>query len=233
MDKNTSLHVPWVQIVNLLSDLVVYKHYDFNEFLRKMIKIINTLIPVDACLIYFYDREKNELILVGSNKAHEDLLEKITLKKGEGITGWVLEHNKTVAIATNAYLDPRFKSFHELPEDTFESFLSVPVKDENGIVGVVNMQSKKPYDFSNQQIQSVEAIMKIIASAFTKVVLERKVGRLENKLKERQIIDEAKGVLMKVKNIDENEAYHHLRNEAMVKRKTMREIAEAILLVLK
>ncbi len=225
--------VPWFTIIGLLSDLVVFNHYDFNEFLQKLIKVVNQVIPVDACLIYFYDRERKELILVGSKRRHDELLGHITMKKGEGITGWVVVHGKTVVLAKEAYKDPRFKFFKELPEDKFEGFLSVPIFDENGVVGVINFQSKLPYSFSNQQIQSIEAIVKIIASAFANIILERRVGQLEDKLQARQIIEEAKGILMNVRNISESEAYHYLRKEAMAKRKTMKEIAEAVILVLK
>lgn len=220
-------------IINLLSDLVVFNHYDFSEFLQKLIKIVNQIIPVDSCLIYFYDRERRELILVGSKKQHDELLGHITMKKGEGITGWVLEHGKTVVLEKEAFKDPRFKFFKELPEDKFEGFVSVPIIDEHGVVGVINMQSKLPYSFTDQQVKSLEAIVKLISSAFANIILERKVGKLEDKLKERQVVEEAKGILMKVRNLSENDAYHYLRKEAMAKRKTMKEIAEAVILVLK
>jgi len=226
-------HVPWVEVVNLLSELVVFKHYSFDEFLKKLIKVVLKIVPVDACLIYFYDREKKELSLSGSKKPHHKLLGNIILKRGEGITGWVVEHNKIVAISEEAYKDSRFKFFRELPEDKFEAFLSVPIVDEDGVVGVINFQSRLPYSFTKMQIEAIGGIVKIIASAFEKVAADRKVGHLENKLKERQLIEEAKGILMKVKNLDESEAYHYIRREAMAKRKSMREIAEAVLLVLK
>ena len=231
--KVESLNVPWLEVVTLLSNLVVFKHSTFDEFLQKLIQIVIKVIPVDACLIYFYDKAQKELTLVASKKSHNELLGNITLKKGEGITGWVVEHNKAVAIEKEAYKDSRFKPFKELPEDKYEAFLSVPIVDENGIIGVINLQCRRPYLFSNQQIETIEAIVKIISSAFEKIVLDRKVGHLENKLKERQLVEEAKGVIMKVKKMHENEAYHYLRKEAMTKRKSMREIAEAVLLVLK
>lgn len=228
-----SLHVPWLEVVTILSNLVVFKHYDFNEFLQKLMKVVVKIVPVDACLIYFYDRERKELTLVASKKPHDELLGHISMKKGEGITGWVVEHSQTVAIEKEAYRDPRFKPFKELPEDQYESFLSVPIVNEDGVVGVINFQSRLPYSFSAGQIETLEAIVKIISSAFQKVILERKIGDLEVKLKERQVIEEAKGVIMKVKSLDENQAYHYLRREAMSKRKSMKEIAEAVLLVLK
>lgn len=225
--QNSSL----LKVINHLAELVVFDSYEFNHFLKKLIKVITEIIPVDSCFIYFYDRDKKELILVGSKKPHTEELGKIVLKKGEGITGWVAEHQKTVALETKAYQDPRFKFFKQLPEDTYESFLSVPIIDKNGVVGVVNLQNRRPLIFSKQQISIIESLVKIISSAFVKVMLERKVGELQNQLEERKVVEKAKGILMKAKNFDEDEAYTFLRNESMVKRKPMKEIAEAVLLV--
>ena len=219
------------EIIDLLSKLVVFNSYDFQEFLNKLIKLILKIIPVESCLIYFYDREKKELILVASKKPHEKLMGKIKLRWGEGITGWVAAHKKTAALTKEAYKDNRFKFFEELPEDRFEAFLSVPIIDREGVVGVINLQNKTAFDFTKDQIRRLEAVVKIIASAFEKIVLERRIGHLETKLEERKIIEKAKGILMKMKNIDENKAYTMMRNEAMQKRKTLRDIAEAIILV--
>lgn len=221
----------FTKIVALLSDLVVFNSYDFNHFLKKLIKLIIQIIPVDSCLIYFYDRQHKELILIGSKKSHKKLLGKITLKKGEGITGWVVAHKKTVALANKAYQDERFKYFKELPEDLYEAFLSVPIIDREGIAGVINLQNKLPYNFTKEEIKTIEAVVKIIASAFEKIVLERKVGYLENKLEERKTIEKAKGILMKEKKLSEKDAYDMIRKESMNKRKTMKEIAEAVILV--
>lgn len=225
--------IPIVELITLLSDLVVFKHYDFDEFLKKVIILVAEVVTVDACLIYFYDNEKKQLSLAASKILHSDLVGTITLKKGEGITGWVVEHGTSVAIEKEAYKDPRFKPFKELPEDLYEAFLSVPIIDESGVIGVINLQNKLPYKFLSTQVELLEAIVKIIAAGFAQVVLTRRVGKLQDKLKERQVIEEAKGLLMKLKSIDESEAYHYIRKEAMCKRKSMREIAEAVLLVLK
>ena len=59
---------------------------------------------------------------------------------GQGITGWVAEHREPVAIPEKAALDPRFQFFHELPEDSYEAFLSVPLMCRGRVVGVINLQ---------------------------------------------------------------------------------------------
>lgn len=227
----TTKKEPVLDIVTLLADLVVFNSYSFDEFLTKLIKLITGIIPVNSCLIYFYDRQHKQLILCGSKKSHNELMGKIYMEKGEGITGWVAEHKQTVVLKKEAYTDPRFKHFEELPEDKYEAFLSVPIVDKEGVVGVVNLQHRAPYGFSDQQIQLIEAVVKIISSAFENIMLERKVGHLEDKLEERKIVERAKGLLMKKIQISEKQAFTMIRTESMKKRKTMKEIAEAVILL--
>lgn len=218
-------------VIGLLSDIVVFSQYDFGEFLKKLITIIAKICPADSCLIYFYDEQNKNLILLGSKKPHNQDLKDIVMKEGEGITGWVAKHHKTVVIEKNAYLDERFKYFEQLPEDKYESFLSVPIINEKGIAGVINLQNKNPHIFTKQEIKTLEALVKIIASAFAKIALERKLNKLQNQLEERKVVEKAKGIIMRVKNINEEEAFSFMRKEAMNKRKSIKEIADAILLV--
>jgi len=217
------------QIATILSDLVVFDRLSLDQFLDKIIKLINKIIDVDSCFIYLYQNKK--LTLFASKKPHQNLLGKITLKEGEGITGWVAEHKKTVAIKEKAYLDPRFKFFKELPEDRYEAFLSVPIIDKQGLVGVINLQNKKPKVFSKKEKQMVEIFASVIASGLRKVILQEKLGFLEEKLEERKIVEKAKGILMKKENLTEEEAYKRMQKEAMKKRKRLKEIAEAVILL--
>jgi signal transduction protein with GAF and PtsI domain len=217
------------KIATILSDLIVFDRLSLDQFLDKIIKLINKIIDVDSCFIYLYQNKK--LTLFASKKPHQNLLGKITLKEGEGITGWVAEHKKTVAIKEKAYLDPRFKFFKELPEDRYEAFLSVPIIDKQGLVGVINLQNKKPKVFSKKEKQMIEIFASIIASGLRKVILQEKLGFLEEKLEERKIVEKAKGILMKKENLTEEEAYKKMQKEAMKKRKRLKEIAEAVILL--
>ena len=217
------------KIATILSDLIVFDRLSLDQFLDKIIKLINKIIDVDSCFIYLYQNKK--LTLIASKKPHQNLLGKITLKEGEGITGWVAENKKTVAIKEKAYLDPRFKFFKELPEDRYEAFLSVPIIDKQGLVGVINLQNKKPKVFSKKERQMVEIFASVIASGLRKVILQQRLGFLEEKLEERKIVEKAKGILMKKENFTEEEAYQKMQKEAMKKRKKLKEIAEAVILL--
>jgi len=60
--------------------------------------------------------------------------------------------------------------------------------------------------------------------------LEREVGGLKDALESRKVVERAKGVLMDSHGLRESEAFHRIRKTSMDARKSMREVAEAILL---
>jgi response regulator NasT len=59
--------------------------------------------------------------------------------------------------------------------------------------------------------------------------LRDEVGKLRETLETRKLVDRAKGLLMK-RGLDEPSAFRRLQKLAMDKRKSLREVAEAILL---
>ncbi|KRL56113.1 ANTAR domain-containing response regulator [Furfurilactobacillus rossiae] len=60
--------------------------------------------------------------------------------------------------------------------------------------------------------------------------LSDEVDDLTIKLKERKLIDRAKGILMSENNLSEDAAYKMLRNLSMSKRRSMKDIAELIVM---
>jgi len=60
--------------------------------------------------------------------------------------------------------------------------------------------------------------------------LERQVVELQEALEARKLIERAKGILMQVHGLSEAEAFQRMRRISMDNRKSMREVAEAILL---
>jgi len=59
--------------------------------------------------------------------------------------------------------------------------------------------------------------------------LESELERTKSALEERKVIDRAKGILMKAKNLTEDEAYTLLRKTAMNEKKKIADIAQSII----
>lgn len=204
---------------------------EINELLDEIVKIASKITKADSCLIYTINRKKNELELRASKNPHPaNLIKKVTMKLGEGITGWVAKENKPVVITKGASYDPRFKSFKNLPEDRYEAFISVPIVNKRGVVGVINVQHKKVHEYSEMEINLLTAIGKLVGGAVENALLIEETLELKEALEIRKIIEKAKGILMKRKGYNEDEAYRRIRQESMDSRKTLKEVAEAIIL---
>ncbi len=203
---------------------------EIDQLLKEIVKIASKLTKADSCLIYVLNGEKQELVLRASLNPHLDLLQKIKIKMGEGITGWVAKEKKPVAIARGAGGDARFKFFRSLPEDKFEAFLSIPIINRTGVVGVINIQHKHSHIHSQMEVNLLAAIGKLVGGAVENALLIEETFMLKEALEMRKFVEKAKGILMKEKKVSEGEAYKILQKESMNNRKSLKEIAEAVII---
>lgn len=118
---------------------------DLEALLGQIVELVVDVTHADACLLYLLDERAGELVLRASKNPHPRLIGRITLGLGEGITGWVAKKKTPVMIARRASLDPRFRFFHNLQEDRYEAFLSMPVLRQGQVVGVINVQHRRPH----------------------------------------------------------------------------------------
>lgn len=203
---------------------------ELSQVLAEIVRIASAVTHGDSVLIYLVDPASQTLTLRASKNPHKTLLTKITLKVGEGITGWVAAEKKPVAIARGAKKDPRFKLFRSLPEDTFEAFLSVPILIKREVVGVINVQHKKEHDHTAMEMNLLTAMGKLVGGVVANARLIEETQMLKDALTTRKLVEKAKGILMKRKGISEQEAYALLQKESMHAGKSLKEIADAVLL---
>src|SRR3984885_9633633 len=199
-----------------------------HDVLNRVVEFATSIVRCDACLIYVHQGHK--LVLRASKIPHAELLDNLDLQLGQGITGWVAENREPVAIAKNAAGDTRFKAFKDLPEDRFEAFLSVPLLSRGKLVGVINVQHKKPHEHTQREIQLLSTIGFLVGAEIEMARLEMEREELSDRLETRKVVDRAKGILQRDLKIDEESAYAALRKQSRQKRRSMRELAEAIVL---
>src|SRR5579871_839977 len=77
-----------------------------HEVLADVVEFVNSAVKCDSCLVYLL--EQDQLVLRASKNPHPEAVDRLKLKLGSGITGWVAEHRKPVAIPKNAFKDRRF-----------------------------------------------------------------------------------------------------------------------------
>jgi|SRR5579863_527892 len=146
-----------VEILHRITESISSR-LDLDAVLKEIVEMVTEVTKGDACLFYLLDVQAQELVLMASKNPHPKLIGRIKLELGEGITGWVAKEGRTVAIQRNASDDPRFKVFHNLPEDRYQAFISVPVINNKEVVGVINVQHKRPHVHSEGEVALLTTI---------------------------------------------------------------------------
>lgn len=225
-----------LSILHQVSSLVS-SDLSLDEMLGEVIGLTVQATACDACLVYLFEKESNEIVLRASQVPHAAALDNLRMKLGEGVTGWVAEHKSVVALSKDAALDARFKRFQALVEDTYEAFLSVPLVSGGDLIGVVNVHHRKPHAHTREEIGTVVFMGEQLGIAISKSLLEEENARLQEETQEmkrelatRKLVERAKGILQQRHRISEEEAYLRLRNQSRRLRRPMKELAEAIIL---
>ncbi len=126
------------------------------EVLQGIVDLVVEFTQCDSCLVYLLDGD--ELVLCASNTPHPSTIGKLRLRITEGLTGWVARERRLLSISREAYRDPRWKSFGDLPEDSFEAFLSAPVIARNRVVGVINVQHRTPHQHTGNEMEVLTTV---------------------------------------------------------------------------
>lgn len=126
------------------------------EAFQGVVSLVVEFMDCDSCLLYLL--EQKELVLCASNSPRPDTIGKVRLKLGEGLTGRVARERRLLSISKEAYLDPRFKHFSDLPEDNYEAFLSAPVILRNRVAGVINVQHREQHFHTGGEMELLTTV---------------------------------------------------------------------------
>lgn len=146
------------QQLRLVQKISRFMARDMNlaDAFQEVVSLVVEFMSCDSCLLYLV--VDHELVLCASNNPQPETIGKVRLQLGEGLTGWVARERRFVSISREAYLDPRFKHFSDLPEDTYEAFLSAPVMVRNRMAGVINVQHREPHFHSGGEMELLTTV---------------------------------------------------------------------------
>lgn len=203
-------------------------NFDLDSVLHEVIQLVDSIAHCDEIFIYLL--RDHELVCCAAKREVPAKWKKIHLNIGDGITGWVAEHRKPVALTKHAYHDARFHLFTNLAADRYEAFLSLPLLHHDHLVGVMNVQYKKRNNFPPRIVRLLQTISYATAGALENARLIAEAAELHAALASRKVIEQAKGKLMHAFGMTEEEAYQWMKRRAMDVRKPMFDIAQAIMM---
>jgi len=202
------------------------------EILKLIVMVTAKVTGVEICSLWLIDETKDSkaIRLKATQAIDPEYVKDRSLKMHEGVVGFVATHNEPLIIK-DVLKEPRFKEKEMAKKLGLVSMLGVPlqVKDEK-VIGVLNCFTAEPHDFSETEVNLVTAVANQAAVAILNTELMVKTTVIQEELETRKLVERAKEVLMRRRKIEGNEAYRWLQQRSMNSRKSMRRVAEAVLL---
>ena len=126
--------------------------------------------------------------------------------------------------------DPRWPSVGPLAAGHgVHAVLGVPVDLREGPVGTLNVYAAQPHTWDKVDIAAIQAYTRVIASLLRTAVRAHVSGKaarqLQHALDHRSLIEQAKGVVMQRRGIDQQAAFDLLRGHARATRRRLDEVA--------
>ncbi len=98
------------------------------------------------------------------------------------------------------------------------------------MAGLLILHHKKPHAYTEQEIRLLSTIGILVGSEIEIERLEDCNSDLLYQLETRKLVERGKGILQRSLGLSEEEAYLALQRQSRQKKRSMREIAEAIIL---
>ncbi len=198
--------------------------------------ILNLIVTVTAevmhskiCSIMLLDAKKNELVIKATQSMSKEYINKNPLKLGEGIAGKVALENKSAAVY-DIIKNDEYKSKDIARKESLSSMLCIPLHVKGNVIGVLNLYTSEPHNFSDYEINILSTVADAAAIVIENSKLMIETNLIREELESRKSLERAKGIIMRELNITEDEAFKKIQKFSMNSRKSMREVSEAIIM---
>ncbi|MDY6797038.1 MAG: GAF and ANTAR domain-containing protein [Actinomycetota bacterium] len=222
------LYEKQVEALAEVSRAIVSGRY-LEDILKLIVMVTAEIMGSNICSIMLVDEKEGTLQTKATQAVSEDYLNKPPLRMGEGIAGLAAAENRPIQVR-DVRKDPRYVNKEIAEKESLCSILSVPMSMEGKVIGVLSCYTSQPHEFTNHEINLLTALANQAAAAIEKTELLVKSRIVQEELEARKTVERAKDILMRQRRLSGEEAYRRMQRKSMNSRKSMLEIAEAIIL---
>ena len=152
------------------------------ETLMNVVALIAKRFGTDVCSAYLLEPDRANLVLAATLGLRRECVGTLRMGIHEGLAGLVAEQVRPVAV-DQAKTHPRFKYFSEAGEDSYQSFLGVPLIDRGVLQGVLVVQTIAARVFSDDEIamltEAATQVAPVVSEART---LDRFIAPVQERL---------------------------------------------------
>ncbi len=227
--KSKTSYIKKIAAISEMSRTITSSLY-LEDILKLIVTVTAEIMNSKICSLMLIDEKNHELVLKATQSMSDVYNKKPSLRIGEGIAGIVALENKPKAIY-DISKEPEYKYKDIAKKEGLKSLLSVPLSVKGRVIGVLNNYTSYPHKFTQEEANILTTVANQAAIVIENAELMVKTKVVQEELEIRKVIEKAKGILMRDQSLSEEEAFRKIQKQSMDSRKSMREIAEAILLI--
>ncbi|KJS29565.1 MAG: histidine kinase [Desulfatitalea sp. BRH_c12] len=202
------------------------------DLLKLIVMVTAKVTSVAICSLWLIDDSISppKIRLKATQAIAPEYVKDRSLALDEGVVGYVATHKRPLIIK-NVLRNQRFKEKEMARRLGLVSMIGVPLRlKDDKVIGVLNCFTNEPYDFTATEVNLLTAVANQAAVAILNTELMVKTKVIQEELETRKLVERAKEILMQRMNINGEAAYHWLRKHSMDSRKSIRQVADAVLL---
>ena len=226
--EHYEIYVKQIEALSKVANLITSGLY-LEELLRLIVHVTAEIMNSKISSLMLLDPNTKELVVRATQSISEAYNKKPNIRLGEGIAGIVAKDNKPIYIL-DVKDDKRYLNQDIAKKEGLCSLASVPLAVKGRVIGVLNCYTSKKHKFSKHELDLLTALANQAAIAIENAELDLRARSAEEALTTRKLVERAKEILAQEANILPSEAYRLIQKQSMDSRKSMREIAEAIIL---
>ena len=221
----------YIKAITDISKAITSDQY-LEDILKLIVMVTAKVTGVQICSLWLVDEtaEGKIMRLKATQAIDPDYFKDRTLNMNEGVVGFVASTNRPL-IVEDVLNEPRFKEKEMAKKLGLVSMIGIPLHvKEDKVIGVLDCFTVEPHEFSEVEVNLITTVANQAAVAIFNTELMVKTKVIQEELEARKLVERAKDVLIRRRNIGGEEAYRWIQKRSMDLRKTMRQVSEAILL---
>ena len=217
-----------IEALTEVSRAVVSDLY-LEDILKLIVMVTAEVMNSNIVSIMLLNESTGKLETKATQAVSSEYINKPPLNLGEGIAGKAAKENKPIQVL-DVRKDSRYFNKSIAEKENLCSLLSVPMSVRGRVIGVLSCYTSSPHEFTSEETTLLAALSSQAAVAIENTELLVKTRIIQEELETRKLVERAKDILMRNNGVTGEEAYRRMQRKSMNTRKSMREVAEAIIL---
>jgi GAF domain-containing protein len=199
------------------------------EILQLIVSMTAEMTGSKICSLMLLDEKGRELKIEATQSLSDEYKSKPPIKVAGSVSGRAIQEKKPIVVS-DVTQDPQYAYPDIARKENLRSLIIVPMLTKEKPIGLINCYTTELHTFTAEETHLLQAVANQAAIAIEHTRAVERALEAQEALETRKTIERAKGILMRRQGLSEEAAYRIIQRQAMDRRKSMKEVAEALIL---